>query len=55
VSSRSGWSVISVRTDSWGRKVRPITEVTSPALEKEEMAVHRGRLFEMNSLKEGAM
>jgi hypothetical protein len=35
-----------------GRKVRPITDVTSTALGKEEMAC---RLFGMNSLKEGAM
>jgi hypothetical protein len=43
----SSWRVITVRTKPRGRKVRPITDVTSTTLGKEEMAVH--------SLKEGAM
>jgi hypothetical protein len=37
-----------VRIEPLGRKARPITDVTSTALGKEEMAVP-------NSLKEGAM
>jgi hypothetical protein len=39
-----------MRTEPRGRKVRPITDVTSIALGKEEMAVRVP-----NSLKEGAM
>jgi hypothetical protein len=32
--------VITVRTEPWGRKVRPITGITITALGKEEMAVY---------------
>jgi hypothetical protein len=46
VSRESSWRVITVRTEPQGRKVRPITDVTSTALRKEEMAV---------CLKEGAV
>jgi hypothetical protein len=38
-SSRSSWRVITVRTKTRGRKVRPITDVTSTALRKEKMVV----------------
>jgi hypothetical protein len=39
-SSESNWTVITVRTEPWGRKARPITDATSTAFGKEEMAVH---------------
>jgi hypothetical protein len=38
---------------AWGRKERPITDVTSTALGKEEWW-YACRLFRRNSLKEGA-
>lgn len=44
---RSSWRVITLRTKSQGRKARPITDVISTGLRKEEMAIH--------SLKEGEM
>jgi hypothetical protein len=34
---RSKWRVITTRTEPWGRKARPIIDVTSTALGKEEM------------------
>jgi hypothetical protein len=36
----SSWRVTTVRTKPQGRKVRTITDVTSTAPRKEEMAVH---------------
>jgi hypothetical protein len=38
-TSGSSWIVISVRTKPRGRKVRPITDITSTAVRKEEMVV----------------
>jgi hypothetical protein len=38
-----------MRTEPWERKVRPITDITSTALERQEMEVC------MNSLKKGQM
>jgi hypothetical protein len=38
-SNRSGSRVISLRTELWERMVRPITDITSAALGKQEMAV----------------
>jgi hypothetical protein len=54
VSSKSSWRVITMRTERWGRKVRPITDATSTALEKKKWR-YACRLFGTNSLKEGAM
>jgi hypothetical protein len=36
----SSWRVISVRTEPWGRKVRPFIDITSMALRKEEMVLY---------------
>jgi hypothetical protein len=33
------WRVITVTNEPWGRKARPITDITSIALEKEQMMV----------------
>jgi hypothetical protein len=43
-----------VRNEPWGRKVRPITDITSTALGKKKWQ-YADRLFGTNSLKEGAM
>jgi hypothetical protein len=43
-----------VRTESQGRKERPITDIISRGLGKEKWQ-YPFRLFRMNSLKEGAM
>jgi hypothetical protein len=37
-SSGNSWRIITVRNEPWGREARPIIEVTSTALGKEEMA-----------------
>jgi hypothetical protein len=43
-----------MRTEPRGRKVRPVTDITSTALREEEMG-YMHRLIGMNSFKEGAM
>jgi hypothetical protein len=51
---REQWEVIAMRTKPLGRKVRLITDVTSTALGRKKWC-YACRLFETNSLKEGAM
>jgi hypothetical protein len=46
--------MITVRTEPWGRKARPITKVVSTLLGKEDMAI-ACRPFGTNRFKEGAM
>jgi hypothetical protein len=44
-----------MRTEPHGMKVRPITDITSTALGKEEMVVYACSPLWMNSHKEGSM
>jgi hypothetical protein len=49
----SNWRVITLRTKPLGKKVRPITDISSTALRKKLW--YGSRLFGMNSFTEGTM